>query len=459
MSKLLSLAALGVALAALSSSAALAQTVSPAGDNAVLTPALGTLFAAPLGFYNQSVDWLALGADPVDLANVGPTNVTLNDPASPSGNLVVGNNPLTCKNADFPTIQAAVTAASPGAHIMVCPGTYVEQVTVPAGKDNLTLQSQKPLQAIIQAPALMLGQKTIVRIQAQNVKLQQFTIQGPGGFGCDSIEYGVRVDSGGSATIEHNHITHIRDNPFSGCQNGVAVQIGRAAEMTTGSATVKNNDIDDYQKNGVTVSNNGSSADIENNDIQGAGPTTLNAQNGVQVSSGATADVKNNTISGNVYTVSGTTATGILLFTPGSTDIENNRLNADDTGVYAFDAGGTSSTVENNKIVNGTYDGITVDLSDGLSVQNNKVQTNDNGVGVYETSSASITNNDVDDNRTNGFFADTDTSGNTFQSNNADDSGSFDCRDDSHGAGTAGTDNFWLKDKGDTSSPMGICRH
>ena len=153
MSKLLSLAALGVALASLASSTALAQSVSPSDSGTVNTPATGSLLPAPFGLYSQSVDWLALGADPVDLANVGPTNVTLDDPASPSGNLVVGN-PLTCKNADYPTIQAAVTAASPGAHIMVCPGTYVEQVTIPAGKDNLTLQSQKPLQAIIQAPAV-----------------------------------------------------------------------------------------------------------------------------------------------------------------------------------------------------------------------------------------------------------------------------------------------------------------
>ncbi|MGZ4812536.1 MAG: hypothetical protein ACXVZI_07175, partial [Terriglobales bacterium] len=111
--------------------------------------------------------------------------------------------------------------------------------------DNLTLQSKKPLAAVIQAPAVMASPKAIVRVQAQNAEILQFTIQGPGGGGCDSLEYGVRVDNGGSATIEHKHITHIRDNPFSGCQNGVAVQVGRAADATTGSATIKNNQIDD----------------------------------------------------------------------------------------------------------------------------------------------------------------------------------------------------------------------
>ena len=77
-----------------------------------------------------------------------------NAPAGLSGNLFLdgiavplpsglhgGNNPVTCPTAQYPTIQSAVTAASPGAHITVCPGTYPEQVTIPAGKNNLTLMS------------------------------------------------------------------------------------------------------------------------------------------------------------------------------------------------------------------------------------------------------------------------------------------------------------------------------
>ena len=39
------------------------------------------------------------------------------------------------------TIGAAVTAATSGTHIDVCPGTYAEQLTIPDTKDDITLTS------------------------------------------------------------------------------------------------------------------------------------------------------------------------------------------------------------------------------------------------------------------------------------------------------------------------------
>ncbi len=210
--------------------------------------------------------------------------------------------PPTCQQATFSSIQAAVNASAAGDKIIVCAGTYTEQVSVPAGKDGLTLQSNGHLAAIIQAPAAMSSPKAIVRVTgSQNVKITDFQIQGPGDGGCDSLEFGVRIDGGGSATVSNNRITHIRDEPFSGCQNGVGIQAGRAADSTSGSVTAKSNVIDDYQKNGITVSNAGSLGTITGNTIVGAGPTPVIAQNGIQVSSGASGTVSKNDVSGNVY--------------------------------------------------------------------------------------------------------------------------------------------------------------
>ncbi len=75
----------------------------------------------------------------------------------------VDDDKAQCPTAAFTSVQAAVTAAAPGTRIEVCPGTYQEQVTVPVGKNNLDLVSQKRLAAVIKAPALM-ATGDIVRI-------------------------------------------------------------------------------------------------------------------------------------------------------------------------------------------------------------------------------------------------------------------------------------------------------
>jgi hypothetical protein len=179
-----------------------------------------------------------------------------------------------CAKDGYATIQAAVNAASAGDKVKVCAGTYTEQVTVGAGKDGLSLESEQPLKAVIKAPAVMTSPKAIVYVNgAQNVGVRGFTITGPGSGACDSIEYGVLVDNG-SATVEHNHITAIRDvdpasldtgTGHSGCQNGGGVRFGRQAAGTTGSGSIRDNAIDDYQKGGIIVDAVGSNATVEHN--------------------------------------------------------------------------------------------------------------------------------------------------------------------------------------------------
>ena len=125
--------------------------------------------------------------------------------------------------------------------------------------------------------------------------LSGFTVTGPGPSGCGSIGYGIVVRDGAHANIHENKVLDIRDNSFSGCQNGVAIIVGRSSWSTTGTAEITDNIITGFQKNGIVVSNTGSSATISGNTVTGAGPTTVTAQNGIQISSGATATVTGNT--------------------------------------------------------------------------------------------------------------------------------------------------------------------
>jgi nitrous oxidase accessory protein NosD len=114
--------------------------------------------------------------------------------------------------------------------------------------------------------------------------------------------------------------------------------------------------------------------------------------------------------------------------------------------------------VSANKVSSSTFDGITLDTVTQTLLQSNDSSNNNEGIGVYASTGAKIDNNDTDDNDTDGLFADTDTSGNSFTNNEASGNGNLDCEDVSTGTGTAGTANTWLKDVGDTSSPAGICQ-
>lgn len=402
----------------------------------------------------------------------------------------------SCNNPGYATVQAAVNAAAAGDHINVCPGTYTEQVTIGPGKDNIRLRSTRQWEAVIKAPAVMMADPfmnlafTIVRVAgAQNVTILGFTITGPGPGACGSLHYGVRVYSGGSADILGNHITDIRDTPpppsVSGCQNGVAVLVGRNVDATTGSARIIGNVIERYQKNGPTVDGTGSYAEIAHNRILGVGPTATIAQNGVQASRGATADIRHNFVSRHIYTPQAVASTGMILFQSGGVLTEHNTLTANDVGIYAI--GTSGSTTAHNDVRASTFDGIALDSETASVAAHNKVRENNGpGIGVYDSQTSTVDHNKVEGNSDSGILLDnsdmntvsdnqvrnngtangdtTDgirvdllSTGNTLQNNHLKNNVTHDCHDNSAGSGTANTANFWLNNHGDTSSPPGLC--
>jgi parallel beta-helix repeat protein len=85
----------------------------------------------------------ALGAALLVLASAAP---------APAGHsFVVDNDRAECPDADFQSIQAAVTAADPGTKIEVCPGLYNEAVTVatPAKNDLELIAKGKPEEVVL----------------------------------------------------------------------------------------------------------------------------------------------------------------------------------------------------------------------------------------------------------------------------------------------------------------------
>src|SRR5581483_8487221 len=112
----------------------------------------GTSLVTPV-FLPGEVDLSALGVPLSELAAAGPAGAQAYSPGGGPNMWIVDDDHAQCPNAQFSRIQDAVDAASAGDQIKVCPGTYTEQVRIT--KNDLTLFSQVPLQATIQAPVVL----------------------------------------------------------------------------------------------------------------------------------------------------------------------------------------------------------------------------------------------------------------------------------------------------------------
>jgi hypothetical protein len=331
---------------------------------------------------------------------------------------IVDDDRAQCPNAGYSTIQSAVDAAGPNDQIKVCAGTYTEQVRIT--KPGLTLFSEVPLAAVIKAPLVMLQPNSIVTVDASDVTIRQFTISGPYTFSsCPEAldrHTGVRVISG-SATIVGNHITAIRDvNPLlGGCQDGIAVQIGRRFQAQAGSAVLRNNVIDDYQKGGVVVDGPGSYAWVTQNQIDGGGLSHLIARNGVQVGREAGADVDHNIVRRNQFFRADTndSASGILLFET-SAHVATGHNDVEDNGI-------------------------------GIALS-------DQAVGLL------VDHNDVHGSINNGIAAFAGSEQNTISYNKSTGNVPVDCWDETTGSGTGGTANYWIKDMGNTQNRPELCK-
>lgn len=250
-------------------------------------------------------------------------------------------------------IQAAVNAAVNGNIVNVDAGTFSETVTINKSIQLKGQDGQIDNTFIIPPSTLpvasdQLSSIIIISGAGVNAEISGLTIKGPGPTNCGSMGRGIFVRDGAFANIHDNKILDIRDAQFSGCQNGIAIQVGRNAYSTTGTATIANNIIMGYQKGAIVVDNTGSSATITGNTITGAGTTDITAQNGIQISRGATATISGNIVSGNSYhnevNTSNWGACGILLYQSGSVSLTGgNNLDGNDNNYYA--SGGITGTL------------------------------------------------------------------------------------------------------------------
>lgn len=178
---------------------------------------------------------------------------------SPHGS--VGAAGKNCGTASFSSIKAAVAAASDGATITVCPGTYVEDVIV--GKP-LNLVGQN---ATIDATGLENG----IQVVASNVSVSGFTLENANGegllVGIDSFaDFSLLPQSSPVlSNVTVDHVDAIHDNKgFNGtevsnckypgdCGGGIHLQVVEHSTVSNSQTTGNADGIlltDDYGPNG-----------------------------------------------------------------------------------------------------------------------------------------------------------------------------------------------------------------
>jgi hypothetical protein len=279
----------------------------------------------------------------------------------------------SCTNAGYGTVQSAVNAAKPGTTIIVCAGTYAEQVSIDTSK--LTLEASgnaviEPTSASVNATDENTGQPivSIVHVEpGSDANLYGLTIDGSqiesSVNGCSDNLIGVlyQASSVGNTAGDAKDLTVEDITPTNnGCGSGQGIFVQSGPSGTAGaSVRILDDSISGYGRNGITCEDVGTQCDIKGADIS-TSATTVTAQNGIQLSFGAFGEITHDNINGDdwEYTTDANPqpqsdfSAGILLYAAGintsnvqvhSISVAHNTLVDDQIGVEVVDSAATVS--------------------------------------------------------------------------------------------------------------------
>ncbi len=360
-----------------------------------------------------------------------------------------------CENlVNYATIQEAVNAVPAGSIIKVCPGTYHEQVVI---NKKLTLEGAQYVfddAVLIAPPSTGLVQNTtdvdtgnpiaaqlLVQNTAGPVSISGLTVDGTGNLvaSCGLDLQGILFQNA-SGTVNHVAVRNQTPQPgYGGCQIGESIYVQTATGQTS-TVTVENSSVHNYNKNGITGNDTGTTLTVTGNYVQGVGvvPSGGAAQNGIQLGFGATGKITTNTVIDNIYGDPTVAASAdILLYdtaensgiTVSSNILGNSQLpigleTLGDDGANL----GDGVTVTSNKVFGtSTYDAIDV-CTNGNTVKSNAILNSaesgvhlDASCGAYfgaETGNKNtVTTNTIVESACAGILADTGTTGNTTSPN------------------------------------------
>jgi hypothetical protein len=305
----------------------------------------------------------------------------------------------------YTTISAALAAVPPGAVISVCPGNYPEQLLITQAVTLKGIASSTNDAVVIVPPAGGLLQNTTdldtgipvaAQILVQNttgVGIGNLTVDANGSNinGCSPDPEGILFQNA-SGTVEYAAVRNQSLPPADiGCQSGEGIFVQTSTGTST--VTVENNSVHNYNKNGITGNDVGTTLRATGNYVQGSGIVTNSAaQNGIQIAFGAKGVVNSNTvIDNNYFDPTSSAASDILLYDAA----ENSNITVN------------SNTLGNSQIPIGIYTDTPGTYGDGVTVSSNKII----GTSVYDaidscTNGNTVTGNTIFDSAESGVHLD-----------------------------------------------------
>lgn len=268
---------------------------------------------------------------------------------------------------DHGTIQSAVDAATAGDTICVKDGTYAEQVVI---DKSLTLQSANGAAPTIEPPAN--PSKFTIAESGPTWEPMVFAYGGTeqngdvsGSATIDVTLNGLTLD-GQSTQPDARRKPGVLFRNASGDITGNTVQnMGIGGKETFGilaygdsDVTITDNTVSDYERGGIGANGDGGahpapSVRIRNNTVEGStGLGEAWGPNGIQVGYGTTGDIRDNEVIDNRYSDEDPVAAGILVFESDGIRVQDNRIENADIGLSCGSWGWLRQSADNNKFTN-----------------------------------------------------------------------------------------------------------
>ena len=330
----------------------------------------------------------------------------------------------------FATIQSAVNASSAGTTILVCPGTYPEQVVINKALTLKGVPSGTLDAAVIVPPAGGLAENTtslfsgspiaaqVLVTGAEDVRISNLTIDGRNNgissSGCTPLNFVGLFYRNASGTVNHMAVANQALTGASiGCQVGLGIFV-QSGDGGASTVTISNSHVQNYQKNGITGNELGTTVTISGNTVFGQGPTNGAAENSIQIGFGATGKIISNTAIDDVWapdTIAdpADAASGILVFASSNVTVSGNTVGNTQFGI-AFVSDPTSGPADSGTIVANDvsaahiFDGIEVCASSN-TVNGNTVNGSDESAIHLDSSCGPVMSNVVSGNTINAACA------------------------------------------------------